>query len=449
MAVRQYIGARYVIKVYENSQSASSAEWEANTHYEPLTMVTYQNSSYLSKKDVPATVGNPTENPSYWVITGAYNGQIAELQRQVTALQNEDIRLESVTKKKSPSEQHILIFGDSFTDDETDIGHLIQNAGIFKQVDLSVGGGRGFTGKDGAPQGTTGPTLEWLTYLKNYVQNHTEEELADLDAVYIMGGFNEIYSTPEVIEQHMSEFFEYAHEHLPVDYYLIEIGWCIDNEQVSTPQGRFYSSDIRNRIATKVIPTYAKAGRYGCAYLGNAVPALHNYYTDWIDPTESPYHPSEEGQQNLYECVLSMMLGGTYHRNAGLQVWLIRSTAPDATPEYAERHLGRVRIYKDTLSIDADGSRGFAYVTENVQAFNNAILDSKRPEDSSRYIAASYGDPVVYIPCNLIMPDNTIYHTTYYIDDAGRINFFAPCDITTTDRLRFMPLSADISILDC
>lgn len=110
MSTRQYIGARYVIKVYENSQNANSAEWEANTYYEPLTMVTYNNSSYLSKKDVPVTVGNPAQNPSYWVITGAYNGQIATLQSQVQQLTNEvNLTLDRLSGKK------IQIFGDSIS----------------------------------------------------------------------------------------------------------------------------------------------------------------------------------------------------------------------------------------------------------------------------------------------------------------------------------------------
>ena len=84
--VRQYIGARYVTKIYENSQDPSSAEWESNVNYEPLVLVTYNNGSYLSKKEVPANVGNPAANPSYWVQTGFYNGQIADLQNQITAL---------------------------------------------------------------------------------------------------------------------------------------------------------------------------------------------------------------------------------------------------------------------------------------------------------------------------------------------------------------------------
>ena len=86
MARRQYIGARYVIKVYENSQVAGSAEWEEDTVYEPLVLVTYQNGSYLSKKYVPSTVGNPAANTDYWVQTGFYNGQIANLQHQIDTI---------------------------------------------------------------------------------------------------------------------------------------------------------------------------------------------------------------------------------------------------------------------------------------------------------------------------------------------------------------------------
>lgn len=81
--IRQYIGARYVTKIYENSVDPSSAEWEANVNYEPLTLVTYNNGSYLSKKEVPGSVGNPAANSNYWVQTGFYNGQIASLQSQI------------------------------------------------------------------------------------------------------------------------------------------------------------------------------------------------------------------------------------------------------------------------------------------------------------------------------------------------------------------------------
>ena len=81
--VRQYIGARYVTKIYENSLDPSSAEWESGVTYEPLTLVTYNNGSYLSKKEVPGSIGNPAANPTFWVQTGFYNGQITNLQNQI------------------------------------------------------------------------------------------------------------------------------------------------------------------------------------------------------------------------------------------------------------------------------------------------------------------------------------------------------------------------------
>ena len=87
--MRQYIGARYVIKIYQNSQDPSSCEWEAGVTYEPLTMVTYQNSSYLSRSDVPATAGDPATSTTYWAQTGYYNGQIAQLQSDVSGLQSD------------------------------------------------------------------------------------------------------------------------------------------------------------------------------------------------------------------------------------------------------------------------------------------------------------------------------------------------------------------------
>lgn len=74
--VKQYVGARYVPKF------ASPVEWAADTSYEALTIVTYNNSSYTSKIPVPATVGNPADNPDYWALTGNYNAQVEQYRRE-------------------------------------------------------------------------------------------------------------------------------------------------------------------------------------------------------------------------------------------------------------------------------------------------------------------------------------------------------------------------------
>lgn len=85
MAMHQYIGARYVPYYYENSLDPTSTEWEPNVTYEPLTVVTLPNlHSYISKKLVPDTIGSPASNPAYWLDTGYANAYIAQLQQDVS-----------------------------------------------------------------------------------------------------------------------------------------------------------------------------------------------------------------------------------------------------------------------------------------------------------------------------------------------------------------------------
>lgn len=81
MAVRQYIGARYVPKFFEGE--GGSSEWISGFEYEPLTIVTYLGNSYTSKKAVPVTIGTPNLNPEYWAATGNYNAQVEEYRQEV------------------------------------------------------------------------------------------------------------------------------------------------------------------------------------------------------------------------------------------------------------------------------------------------------------------------------------------------------------------------------
>lgn len=80
----QYIGARYVPIFYVNSVDPSSSEWENNVTYEPMTWVSLPNGHmYISKKEVPTTVGTPASNPEYWLEAGQYNAYIQSLQDQI------------------------------------------------------------------------------------------------------------------------------------------------------------------------------------------------------------------------------------------------------------------------------------------------------------------------------------------------------------------------------
>lgn len=87
--MRQYVGARYVPKFYENSQNPLSCEWEANVNYEALTVVVYMSDTYTSKKRVPLTVGNPRDNGEYWALTGEFNAQLEQYREEVLAVEAE------------------------------------------------------------------------------------------------------------------------------------------------------------------------------------------------------------------------------------------------------------------------------------------------------------------------------------------------------------------------
>lgn len=92
MAVRQYIGARYVPTYYENSQDPTSSEWEPNVRYDPLTIVSLPNMhSYQSKKMVPATVGSPAQNPEYWYDQGYAQAYYQALQDQINDMKDGDV----------------------------------------------------------------------------------------------------------------------------------------------------------------------------------------------------------------------------------------------------------------------------------------------------------------------------------------------------------------------
>lgn len=87
MANLQYIGARYVPKFFLNPDDQSN-DWKSGVQYEALTIVTYNNDSYTSKKVVPTTIGNPASNPEYWACTTRYTAALQALQTTVGNIEN-------------------------------------------------------------------------------------------------------------------------------------------------------------------------------------------------------------------------------------------------------------------------------------------------------------------------------------------------------------------------
>ena len=87
MAFTQYIGARYVPKIYDNPDDNTN-NWKQGVEYEPLTMVSYAGGSYTSKVPVPASAANPADAPQYWAYMGSSSGQITTNTNNISRIQH-------------------------------------------------------------------------------------------------------------------------------------------------------------------------------------------------------------------------------------------------------------------------------------------------------------------------------------------------------------------------
>lgn len=85
MSVREYIGARYV-PIF-----ADPIQWDPTSVYEPLTVVTNEGASYVSRRMVPE--GIQLSNTDYWVLWADYN---AQLQHYIDEVETFDGRIDAL-----------------------------------------------------------------------------------------------------------------------------------------------------------------------------------------------------------------------------------------------------------------------------------------------------------------------------------------------------------------
>lgn len=160
MGTRQYIGARYVPKFFENPNG--TAEWLSNVIYEPLTIVTYSQNSYTSKKAVPASVGNPADNPEYWVASFNFNAQFEELENRIDGIDTEITDLDGrVEEFEKAAYSYGLCFGNSYmtgANENPGQGVYSRMKDMFTESSLYSSSGCGFTAYD-SDHSTTFNTL--------------------------------------------------------------------------------------------------------------------------------------------------------------------------------------------------------------------------------------------------------------------------------------------------
>lgn len=278
MAVRQYIGARYVPKFFDGPNNSS--DWVENLNYEALTLVTYGNNVFCSKRSVPSTVGAPNANPTYWVNVGLNSGEsssIAELTQRVNEAFSNIGRIDgelddleaSVTgdieelRKLNLGNAKVAFFGDSITYGATVTGGVSGRAEKpFPEWFGEITGATVYNlGLSGAAMYDPGNLWSFYSHLTDY--NFTEYDYAVL-----MFGINDVGNGAQPWGTTVNNGFGYAYD-LAVSHIInanptIHLILCTIpyTSLIDTPVGNY---GITERFANDVI--YKVAQKYNLSVI--------------------------------------------------------------------------------------------------------------------------------------------------------------------------------------
>lgn len=286
MAVRQYIGARYV-PLY-------MGDWDNTRNYEPLSIVTDANgNSYTSLKDVPA--GTPLNNRDFWVQTSSFSGAVDVLRRDVNQAQSDISGLQGAMSTAQ----------DDISDLQDDVSYLrrtvssqgesIEAIENFVEMDRdkilfisdSYGGRKNasdksfsqlFTEYTGVPSdlvwvGSTG--FSQSNTFKNVLDAY-QGDRSKIKEIWVVGGANDIAGSYADILAGMDEFKQLVDSDFGgVPVYIFMCGTIFSNHYSVRTRGKFYENYTR------------AAGVAGLGIIVNSQYVLHNTYYlegDYVHP---------------------------------------------------------------------------------------------------------------------------------------------------------------------
>lgn len=220
MAIRQYIGARYV--------PIFMGEHDISKSYEPLSIVTDAGAttSYTSKKFVP--IGTPLTDNNYWAVTGTVSGSILNLQNRMALAESDIVNMEAtlsdIVPKVNVLYDHKYIFlGDSWG---YGTGGVVGHGWChFAKTYLDLDGDHcnwfaansyGFRGLGG--------TLKFIDLLRDNIANISIplEEVTDL---VVAGGINDAGHSYVDLISSITEFCNYVYSIMPnVKITIMNIG---------------------------------------------------------------------------------------------------------------------------------------------------------------------------------------------------------------------------------
>lgn len=275
-----YVGNRYV-PIFANP-----VEWDNLRSYEPLTIVTYQGTSYTSKKQVP--VGTALNNTEYWVVTGNYNEQVEHYRQEVEEVINDVNELdEKVTIRTNEHRKYIFI-GSSYNMEMYSGGwaSFVKSAlGLTEGTDAwtSAQSGGGFI--------RYGSYQTQLATITNGLTQKQKEEMTDIVFVGDINDGLDVHS-PSEVSTAISEIESYISSNYPNAKTWILLGeWAFSNDTIRVNASRIY----------QLIHYYAKNSIVKNCFTNFLIPTLLN--TDMV-------HPTSSGQELLAKNIVNILNSG-------------------------------------------------------------------------------------------------------------------------------------------
>lgn len=202
MAVRQYVGARYVPQIM--------GDWNDQTVYEPLSIVHYNFASYTSKKAVPAGV-EPT-NEEYWALTSqdsqqveAYRQELEDLKTAVNPI------IETVQSRYTLKNRRFVMLGDSYMAGYPNFIPFTTRAKNY----LNLNDNQWFVVANGgaAFYNTVAPAVSFYNELISSA--NLVDDPSTITDVFVIGGTNENLSNMGQTLSNMNQFATKARELYP------------------------------------------------------------------------------------------------------------------------------------------------------------------------------------------------------------------------------------------
>lgn len=323
MAVRQYIGARYVPEFYYGNNG--SAEWVAGVSYEALTIVTRLGNSFTSRKPVPSNIGAPENNPEYWVATGNFNSQLEYVSEE----------LEYRTTKK------YIIIGASIN---LSSGGTIQGGFAQRAIDVLGIPSEDYFNSAVSGSGFTAGSTKFIDQLTNIIASATPEFKAANVRIIVIGGMNnDANASAADYLSAVDSFVALAKENFPKSTIeFVPLSWNL-----------VYS----NRLKLNILFTQAisKMPLHGVSIWDNCFGIMHNY-VDWFRDNLHFSSAGEDIAESIFINIMNNNFSDSDMVSGGLTELLTPTNVNESLTSMA---FGEIREYYDGRIISVNGENPY------------------------------------------------------------------------------------------